>query len=220
MNGVFLLGLGCIAAGATLWIMGYFRQRQAALQGAEFSMQHEAFQRQVQGLLRAYPELVPALPETSFEYKNWFSEILKRSELRSRNKTHAEGLVLLKQVRECYEEWLKITQTQKAIYQLAGQDKRVEAIEERQHEATLAKLDLEIARAKAEIANLKNAPAAAPAAARRDPVEDAISKILQTLRTVAGVEAECEQLIKDHPESAEFIRHECRRILMDLRNRR
>ena len=96
----------------------------------------------------------------------------------------------------------------------------MEAIEERQHEATLAKLDLEIARAKAEIANLKNAPAAAPAAARRDPVEDAISKILQTLRTVAGVEAECEQLIKDHPESAEFIRHECRRILMDLRNRR
>jgi hypothetical protein len=220
MNGVFVLGFGLLSTGATLWIMGYFRQRQAALQGVEVSMQNEAFQRHVQGLMRTYPELVPTLPETSFEYKDWFSEILKRSELRSRNKTHAEGLALLKQVRECCEEWLKITQTQKAIYIAAGQGGRGSEIETRQHEATLAKLDLEIARARAEIANLNNPPTATPVAARRDPVEDAISKILQTLRTVAGVEAECEQLIKDHPESAEFIRHECRRILMDLRNRR
>lgn len=215
-----MIGSGLIVVGCATWLTGYFRQQKALEGKVSFVQQQESFQRHIHGLMQAYPELLPALPESSFEYTNWFSEVLKRSELRSRNKTHAEGLVLLKQVRECYEEWFKITQTQKALYQVAGHDKRLAAIEERQHEANLLKLDLEIARTKAAIKDLNNPPASPPTATRRDPVEDAISKIRQTLRTVAGVEAECDQLITDNPEWAEYIKEERRRILMDLRNRR
>lgn len=219
MSGMMLIGLALLSAGAALWILGYYRQHQAS-RGEVVSMDDSAFEQQLTGLVKAYPELLPSVPASSFEYDNWFQEVLKRVQLRSMSRTHAEGLVLLKQIGECHQEWLKITRARKALFQELGKDKKLANLEELEYEHKQAKLQLEIAKIQAEMANLKNPPAVAPMTARRDPVEEAISKIRQTLRTVAGVEAECDQLAKDNPAWAEYILDERRRILMDLRNRR
>lgn len=218
------IGLVLLILGALLWIFGATRQDRALL---PVKSMDNAFENELNALIAAYPDL-PALPSSSVEYDGWFQEVWKRAQIRSVARTQTEWLVLLKQLSECHEHWLKITQTRKALLREVGKDAKHEEIQDLQHQAQRMRLQVEIAEAEKKLKELTEPPKPpSPPAAARDPVQELRDRTQARMRMAHSVvqlmamaEADRDELKKIYPESAHrSVDSAYRKIIDDLRER-
>lgn len=178
-------------------------------------------QAEIVSLTRRYPEL-PGFQRNGYE--GWFAEAKKQFQMQSYNRSQDERIAVLKRIAELNDLYLRIDQ-QQLTYARQQEQKLTYEQEQRLRGKRLnvdeLKVDQEMEELVYEGERKRGERTKVVVAAKvpRDPVEEELTKIRRTLRTVAGVEAEGEQLAKDYPEHAPYIRQQCRKIIADLMER-
>jgi hypothetical protein len=221
MSTVSDVAVALIGVGIVLWVWGRYQQKISQNQVIPMPSQIPFDEEKLSVLVSSHPDL-PALPNSSLEYDGWFEEVKKRARMRSSGRTQIEGLALLKRVSEYHEEWIKIIQTRKAILKETGQDPKAKELEDLEHKAKVAKLQLEIAASEQQIQKLKETSGSPKVLEPRDPTEERRVWIRNKVRNIRTLRKDCEDLIKEEGltgEDAACARREYTKFVADLRER-